>query len=57
VNAGSKVEPGAEIFVPDKEKKEGAKDYSGIIALSSAASSVATVGVTVMTLVNQIKKN
>ena len=57
VSAGSKVEPGAEIFVPDKEKKEGARDYSGIIALSSAASSVATVGVTVMTLVNQIKKN
>lgn len=57
VNSASKVEPGSEIFVPDKEKKEGGKDYSGIIALSSAASSVATVGVTIMTLVNQIKKN
>lgn len=56
VSSGSKVEPGAEIFVPDKEKKEGTRDYSGIIALSSAASSVATVGVTVMTLVNQINK-
>ncbi len=56
VHAGSKVEPGSEIFVPDKEKKDGPKDYSGIIAVASAASSVATLGVTVVTLVNSFKK-
>lgn len=55
VSAASKVEPGAEIFVPDKGKKEK-PDYSGIIALSSAATSVATLGVTIMTLVNNVKK-
>ena len=55
VHAGSKVEPGSEIFVPDKEKKDGPKDYSGIIAIASAASSVATLGVTVMTLVNSFR--
>jgi protein involved in polysaccharide export with SLBB domain len=55
VSAASKVEPGAEIFVPDKGKKEK-PDYSGIIAISSAATSVATLGVTIMTLVNNVKK-
>ena len=56
VSAGAKVEPGSEIYVPDKEKRDGPRDYSGIIALTSAASSVATLGMTVMTLVNQIRK-
>ncbi len=56
VSSSSKVEPGSEIFVPDKEKKDGKFDYTSIIAISSAASSVATLGVTVMTLVNNLKK-
>ncbi len=55
--AHSKLEPGAEIYVPEKEIKEGKRDYSGIIALTSAASSVATLSVTILTIINNIKKN
>ena len=57
LRAGTKIEPGAEIYVPEKNNKNQKPDYSGIIALTSAASSVATLGVTVMTMVNQIKKD
>jgi protein involved in polysaccharide export with SLBB domain len=57
VSSGAKVEPGCEIYVPEKENRGQKPDYSGVIALTSAASSVATLGLTVMTLVNSFKKS
>jgi protein involved in polysaccharide export with SLBB domain len=57
VSSMSRIEPGSEIFVPDKEKKNGKADYTGIIAISSAAASLGTLGVAVTTLVSTLKKN
>ncbi len=56
VTMGTKVEPGSEIFVPEKEKKEGRADYSGLIAISSSAASLGTLSVAIVTLVNNLKK-
>ena len=56
IRAGDKIEPGSEIFVPDKEKKQGKADYTGLIAISSAAASMGTLGVAVVTLVNTLSK-
>jgi len=56
VNLFSKVEPGSEIFVPEREKKNNRTDYSGIIAISSSAASLGTLAVAIVTLVNNLKK-
>ena len=57
VRASSRLEPGSEIFVPEKPKKEGKTDYSGMVAISSAAASLGTLSVAVVTLVTNINKN
>ena len=57
IRSWDKLEPGSEIFVPDKEKKQGKADYTGLIAISSAAASIGTLGVAVVTLVNTLNRN
>ena len=47
------VQPGCEIVVPEKEKKEGMKTAE-ILSLGSTAASLATV---VLALVNLVGKN
>ena len=56
VRSSMRVEPGSEIFVPDKEKKNEKNDYTGLIAISSAAASLGTLGVAVTTLVSTLSK-
>ena len=53
----TRVEPGSEIFVPEKSDKGKKFDSSNLIAISSAAASLGTLSVTVVTLVNSLKKN
>ncbi|MBR1782931.1 MAG: SLBB domain-containing protein [Bacteroidales bacterium] len=57
VHAGTRVEPGAEIFVPDKEKKNEKPDYTGVVAITSAAASLGTLSVAVVSMVNNLKKS
>ena len=57
LKAGSKVEPGSEIYVPEKSDKGKKFDSSNLIAISSAAASVGTLSVTVVSLINSLKKN
>ena len=57
VSSWSKLEPGSEIYVPDKEKKEGKTDYTGMIAISSAAASMGTLGVALVSIINTFKKD
>ena len=57
VYSWNRIEPGSEIFVPDKEKKNEKTDFTGLIAISSAAASLGTLGVAVTTLVSNLNKN
>lgn len=55
LHSWSRVIPGDELVVPQREKKT--VDVRGAaVAYSSAAASLATLGVTIMTLINQSKK-
>jgi hypothetical protein len=56
VRSSMRVEPGSEIFVPDKERKNEKADYTGLVAISSAAASVGTLGMAIVTVVNALKK-
>ena len=56
LKAGTRVEPGSEIYVPEKSDKGKKVDFSGLIAVSSAAASLGTLSMTVITLVNNLKK-
>ena len=38
------------------EKKNGKTDYTGLVAISSAAASVGTLGMAIVTVVNTLKK-
>ena len=51
----SRIEPGDEIIVPQREKRN-VDIRSSIVSLSSAAASIATLAVSVSALVNQTKK-
>ena len=57
LRAGTKVEPGSEIYVPEKSDKGKKFDASNLIAISSAAASMGTLSVTVVSLINSLKKN
>lgn len=48
----SSIQPGDELIIPMKEKKD-VDVRSSVVAYSSAAASIATIGVTIMTLINQ----
>ena len=56
LKANTHVEPGSEIYVPEKSDKGKKFDSSNLIAISSAAASLGTLSVTVVTLVNSLKK-
>ena len=57
LRAGTRVEPGSEIYVPEKSDKGKKFDPSNLIAISSAAASMGTLSVTVVSLINSLKKN
>lgn len=57
LKAGTVVEPGSEIYVPEKSDKNKKFDGTNLIAISSAAASIGTLGVTVVSLINTLKKN
>ena len=57
LKAGTRVEPGSEIYVPEKSDKGKKFDASNLIAISSAAASMGTLSVTVVSLINSLKKN
>ena len=57
LKAGTRIEPGSEIYVPEKSDKGKKFDSSSLIAISSAAASLGTLSVTVVSLVNSLKKN
>ena len=57
LRAGTKVEPGSEIYVPEKSDNGKKFNASNLIALSSAAASMGTLSVTVVSLINSLKKN
>lgn len=54
--AGTKVEPGSEIYVPEKEKKDHRIEPALIVALGTAASSVSTLAVVVYNIVRTSSK-
>lgn len=56
LRSGTRVEPGSEIYVPEKSDKGKKFDASNLIAISSAAASMGTLGVTVVSLINTLKK-
>ena len=53
----TKIEPGSEIYVPEKADTGKKFDPSTLIAVSSAAASMGTLGITVVTLINTLKKD
>ena len=57
LRAGAKIEPGSEIFVPEKTNKNEKPDYTGLVAITSAAASVGTLSVAVVSMVNNLKKS
>ena len=56
LKAGTRVEPGSEIYVPEKSNKGKKMDNSSVIAISSAAASLGTLGLTTISLINTLKK-
>ena len=57
LKAGTRVEPGSEIYVPEKSDKGKKFDVASLVTISSAAASMGTLGVTVVSLINSLKKN
>jgi protein involved in polysaccharide export with SLBB domain len=51
LRSGTKVEPGAEIYVPKKEEKKRKADPALIVAIGTAATSVSTLAVMVYNIV------
>ena len=47
LRCGTKVEPGAEIYVPEKKKKDNKVEPSLIVAIGSAASSLSTMALVI----------
>lgn len=53
--SSTKIQPGDEIVVPFKEKKDGSVQAS-IVSAASAASSLATLSMAIVSVINQTKK-
>lgn len=51
LRSGTKVEPGAEIYVPKKEEKKRKIDLALIVAIGTAASSLSTMAVVVYNII------
>ena len=56
LKAGTTVEPGSEIYVPEKSNKGKKIDNASVVAISSAAASLGTLGLTTISLINILKK-
>ena len=56
LKAGTRVEPGSEIYVPEKSGKGKKVEPSTIIAVGSAAASMATMSISLVSLINTLKK-
>ena len=52
----TRIEPGAEIYVPERVEKTKRMDYGALTAISASAASVGTLGVAIATLVTTLKK-
>lgn len=52
---GAKIEPGSEIYVPEREKKDRRIEPALIVALGTAASSVSTLAVVVYNIIRSSK--
>ena len=55
LRAGSKIEPGAEIYVPEKPKNNNKVEPSLIVAIGSAASSLSTMALVIYNVIRQSK--
>ncbi len=55
LRGGTKVDPGAEIYVPQKEEKKHRVDPSFIVALGTAASSLSTMAIVIYNIVRNSK--
>ncbi len=56
LRAATRIEPGSEIYVPERVEKNKRMDYGALTAISASAASVGTLGVAIATLVNTLKK-
>ena len=56
LRAGTKVEPGAEIYVPKKEEKKRKVDPALIVAIGTASSSISTLAVVVYNIIRNTSK-
>jgi protein involved in polysaccharide export with SLBB domain len=56
LRSGTKVEPGAEIYVPKKEEKKRKVDPALVVAIGTAASSLSTMAVVVYNIVRNSSK-
>lgn len=56
LRSGTKVEPGAEIYVPKKEEKKRKVDPALVVAIGTASSSLSTLAVVVYNIVRNTSK-
>jgi len=56
LRAATRIEPGSEIYVPERVEKNRRMDYGAVSAIAASAASVGTLGVAIATLVNTLKK-
>lgn len=56
LRSGTKVEPGAEIYVPKKEEKKRKVDPALIVAIGTASSSISTLAVVVYNIIRNTSK-
>ena len=56
LNAGTRIEPGSEIYVPDKKDSNKRVDYNALMSITASAASIGTLGVSVVSLVSALKK-
>ena len=52
----TKIEPGAEIYVPFKKKEKKEFNYAAVSAIAAAASSLGTMSMTILYIINYTKK-
>ena len=52
----TKIEPGAEIYVPFKKKEKKEFNYAAVSAIAAAASSLGTMSMTILYIINYAKK-
>lgn len=57
LKAGTSIKPGSEIYVPEKKASTPKRvDYNAMMAIATSAASIGTLGMSVVSLVNLLKK-